>query len=162
MLVVESPLALPDSVNTSVSDQKHFFSLNFFFQESSCHGIFDFLFEISALESLLPQCFAGMLFMCACRVQGWQNHSFAFCISYIFKKSKNICLSSCIAFCTLHCNCTRYRFALEYQLGLHIGNICIHHLKKNCAFHIVCIPCLHGHNAFALIVMMCILLHVVS
>ena len=51
LLVAESPLALPESVNTSVFYQKHFFTLNFFFQESSCHGIFDFLFEISALES---------------------------------------------------------------------------------------------------------------
>ena len=44
LLVSKSPLALPESVLTSVSDRKHFFL------EGSCHGIFDFLFEISALE----------------------------------------------------------------------------------------------------------------
>ena len=51
-MIAQSPLALPESVYTSVSDQKHFFRLNFFFLRRflSWHFLFDFLFEISALE----------------------------------------------------------------------------------------------------------------
>ena len=43
------------------------------------------------------------------------------------------------------------RFALEYQLGLHIGNLHSSFEEELCISR-SSIPCFHGHNAFALIV----------
>ena len=63
-MIAESPLALPESVYTSVSDQRCFFRL-IFFLKGSCHGIFNFLFGISALElfylSTLRECYLIVL-----------------------------------------------------------------------------------------------------
>ena len=88
-----------------------FFRLNFFLRRF-LSGIFYFLFEISALEVFY---LSALLECCLCVLPESRARRiifFAFCISCYFKKSKNICLSSCIAFCILHCTCTR--FALEY------------------------------------------------
>ena len=139
----ESPLALPESVYTSVSDQKRFFQAKFFLRRFLSWHFRSFVWD-QCIRVLLPQCFARVLFMCACRVQGLQNHSFAFCISFYFKKSKNICLSSCIAFCIVLALDLLWSISQDFiQESLHLS------FEENFA---VAYPIFHGHNAFALIV----------
>ena len=73
-MIAESPLTLPESVYTSVSDQRRFFRLDFFFlKEGFCHGIFDFLFGISALDlfylsALLECCLSVLAESGGCRI----------------------------------------------------------------------------------------------
>ena len=72
-MIAESPLVLPESVYTSVSDQRRVFRLNFFFKEGSCHGIFYFLFGISALDlfylsALLGCCLSVLVESGGCRI----------------------------------------------------------------------------------------------
>ena len=75
---------------------------------------------------------------------------FCFLHLFYFKKSKNICLSSCIAFCIfalyLHYICFGVLVRTSYRKNLHSSfeeKLCISRSS---------IPCFHGHNAFALIV----------
>ena len=111
-------------------------------------------FLIFCLRLVHQSSFTLVLFLsvvwCACRVQGSQNHSFVFCISFYFKKSKNICLSSCIAFCIfalyLHQICFGVLVRTSYRKILHSS------FEEELCISCSSIPCFHGHNAFALIV----------
>ena len=152
LLVAESPLALPESVNTSVFDQKRFFfSLNFFFQESSCHGIFDFLFEISALEYFY---LSALLECCLCMLaeSGVGRIILLLFISLYFQKIQKYLLI--IMHCILHFALYLHQIQICFQVIVRTSyrEICIRHLKKKLCIHVVRIPCFHGHNAFALIV----------
>ena len=49
-MIVESPLILPELVYTSVSDQRHFFRVNFFFKNVLVIAFSIFCFGISALD----------------------------------------------------------------------------------------------------------------
>ena len=61
----------------------------FFFQESSCHGIFDFLFEISALESFY---LSTLLECCLCVLaeSGVGRIILLLIVSLYFQKNKKI------------------------------------------------------------------------
>ena len=85
LMFAESPLALPESIYTSVSDQKRFFRL-IFFLEGSCHGIFDFLFEISALEEFY---LSALLECCLCVLAKSRGHRIIllFFASHFFSKN---------------------------------------------------------------------------
>ena len=151
LLVAESPLALPESVNTSVSDQKRFFSLNVFFQESSCHGIFDFLFEISALESFY---LSTLLECCLCVLAefGVGRIILLLFVSLYFQKIQKTI--------TYH-HALHFAFCIVLALDLDLlwsnsqdfiqGNLHSAFEEELC---ISCssIPCFHGDNAFSLIV----------
>ena len=121
---------------------------------------FRFFFEISAFEffylSSLLECCLGVLV----ESRGHRIILLLFASHFISKNPKNIYLSSCIAFCTLHCTCTR--FALEVLVRTSYRKICIHHLKKNCAFHVVAylvfMDTMHVH----LLLRCALLLHVAS
>ena len=129
LLVSESPLALPESANTSVFDQKHFFSLNFFFQESSCHGIFDFLFEIRALESF---CLSALLecYSCVLAESRVVRIILLLFVSLYFQKIQKHLLI--IMHCILHF--AQYLHQIQICFGVIVRTsyreICIQHLKK--------------------------------
>ena len=59
-----------------------------------------------------------------------------------------------IMYCILHF--ALYLHQIQICFGVIVRTsyreICIQHLKKKLCIHVVCIPCFHGHNAFALIV----------
>ena len=114
------------------------------------------MFDISALEFFYLIALLGCCLCVLAESRGRRIILFLF-VSLLFSKNpKTFAYHHALHFASLHCTCTR--FALEYYLGLHIGKICIHHLKKKLCISRSSIPCLHGHNAFSLIVTVCILL----
>ena len=66
-MIVVSPLILPESVYTSVSDQRRFFRVNLLFFKNVLVIAFSiFCFGISALDFF----YLSALLECACRVWG--------------------------------------------------------------------------------------------
>ena len=155
-MIVESPLIQLESVYTPVFYQKRFFRVKFLFQKNVLViAFFIFCFGISALDFF----YLSTLLECACRVWGLQSHSFVFISHFYFKKFKNICLSSCIAYCILHSTCTI--FALKYQSGFHIGMLAFTIRRKLCILR-SSIPFFSWTQCICIDCQVCILLHVVS
>ena len=72
-MIVESPLILPESVYTSVSDQRRFFRVIFFFKNVLVIAFSIFCFEISALDlfylsALLECCLSVLAEFGDCRI----------------------------------------------------------------------------------------------
>ena len=94
-MIAESPLILPESVYTSVSDQRRFFRVNFFLKNVLVIAFSIFCFGISALDLF----YLGALFECFLSV-GVVESFFCFLYLILFQKIQKYLLI--IMHCILH------------------------------------------------------------
>ena len=100
-MIVESPLILLESVYTSVSDQRHFFRVNFFFKNVLVIAFPIFCFVISALDLF----YLSTLHVCCLIVlaeSGGGRIILLLCYLIFIQKIQKYLILCIIMHCTLH------------------------------------------------------------
>ena len=142
-MIAESPLMLLVCIHLCFLPEMPFRVIFFLRMFLSLHFRFFVLVLVHQVSFTLVLCVG--VFDSACRVQGWQSHSFALLSHFYLKNPKifasftSLCI---IAHCIVPCTCTRFfqRSTSQdvIQESLHLS------FEENFAFHVVACPIFHS------------------